>query len=443
METKTYKIVFSGDLAFDTDADEVSAALAEKCRYPQPVIDKILNSKKITIKKGLSSEDALRYKSFFDRLGLMCDMVSEQEVQQIPPLLQQETVAKPQAAGRTCPKCGASGQLEGTCLNCGIIFERFENVRTRNYEYDMSPQDIIEPTITGDPLWQRLVQHPGIQTLIMLAVIFLIRGPLHNLYLLAIAMGSVGVIAYFLFQASETGDSALDLCSSHIALWPQKLERDETISRDRSLWPIIPTYSQIILFYLFLLFLPGKLATLSFFPAEKSTLVTIINFFLAPLIHTDNQHLWPNMTILWLLISHMEQCSTRQKLSYLCAATLLPQGLYTLLTLSLGQTPHVVGSSALIASLLGTIIAVQPRAFITGSLPLISPLSALTRISVKVEIQPLVLTGLFFLFAVGGNLPQVKISDSQDLLYPLSGLVCGLVAGYLHVLRSKKTKQKK
>ena len=51
METKTYKIVFSGELAFDTDADEVSAALAEKCGYPQQVIDKILHSKKITIKK--------------------------------------------------------------------------------------------------------------------------------------------------------------------------------------------------------------------------------------------------------------------------------------------------------------------------------------------------------------------------------------------------------
>ena len=437
METKTYKIVFSGDLAFDTDADEVSAALAEKCHYPQPVIDKILGSKKITIKKGLSAEDARRYKNFFDHLGLMCDMISEQERQQVPELLKEAPVKEKKAAGRCCPKCGSPGQTGDTCLACGIIFKRFEQVRNRGYEDTAPFEQIAEPTILIEPLWQRLLKHPIIQVLLILLVILLFRGPLHTFYFLAIAMAGAGVIAYFLFQANETGDSALDLCSAYIALWPQKLDKGEKIAQDRCWSTAILTYLQMVIFYLVILFFPQSLPQLSFLPTTDSVPHLITSFLVAPLIHANSYHLWLNITFLWLLSCHIEKHLGRKKCLYLGAAALIPQAIYALAGLALGQVPHVIGSSALIACALGTFVALKPHDFVESSFPVVAPLLTRVRISIKVEINPIVMTGLFFLLAFGGTVLRSAPGSSQDLMYPVTGLICGLCFGSLSRLHNR------
>ncbi len=438
MTEKTFKIVFCGELAFDTDADEVSAALSEKCGYPQPVIDKILSSKKITIKKGLNIEQARRYKNFFDRLGLMCDMVSEQASQAVPPLLKKEPVKPPQPVGRNCPKCGAAGQTEQACSSCGIIFERFEKARNRQYEYDLPIIEPTAPVVLQEPLWQRILIRPEVQITLILAVIMLFRGPLHNFYLLAVAMTTVGIIAYGLFQANETGDSALDLCSLFIALWPNKMDPDERQPRDIPLYTILITSILIACYYLPVLFSVNVSQIVSFLPLEPTLLGSLVNFFLAPFLHTGSSHLWLNIIVLWLLSCHIEMSQGKRLLLFVGLATLGPQLIYTGLAVLLGARPHLVGTSALISCLSGFFIIVKSRSFIESSLPVIAPQSCLTKLSIKIEVQPLVLTACFFLISTGGHLAFDQATALHDQLYPLTGILCGFIAGYGYLLYQQK-----
>ena len=310
--------------------------------------------------------------------------------------------------------------------------------RSRHYEDDIPPLEARVTVTTQDPLWQRLLRQSGIQTLIIIATIMLFRGPLHNFYLLAIAMTSVAIIAYFLFQANETGDSALDLCSSFIAVWPQKCDKEEKELRDMPLLTSIISGGLIVLFYLLTIFMPGALIRFSFLPAEHSFLFSTINFFLAPLLHTDPSHLWINTVTFWLLSCHIEMHLGKKLLPYVAAAITLPQLIYAGVAMMLGYTPHVVGSSALIACLLGALTALKPRSFIESSLPIFGPLSQLTGLRVQIEVLPVVLTAIFFLIASGGNLSVNSLTACQDLLYPLTGLVCGFGAGYIYLFRTSK-----
>ncbi len=100
----SYQLVFSGDLAFDADEEQVRASLEQQCKFTPETVNRLFAGRRVILKKGLSEPKANQYKNFFDRLGLLCDVVPEQPAEPPQAQRQADTARCAKAEGTHLPE---------------------------------------------------------------------------------------------------------------------------------------------------------------------------------------------------------------------------------------------------------------------------------------------------------------------------------------------------
>ncbi|HHH39744.1 MAG TPA: hypothetical protein ENK50_09235 [Sedimenticola sp.] len=142
MET-LYKVVYAGELTHGMGKEEVVASLVRHFGLTEQKARLLLDAgRPVTLKRGLSGEQATQLRNVLERLGLNVRL--EEEVPEITgsglslaPIEGEETATgEERTAGSKprCPKCGSSRIQDGSCLECGIVIDKYLAHQARNQE---------------------------------------------------------------------------------------------------------------------------------------------------------------------------------------------------------------------------------------------------------------------------------------------------------------------
>ncbi len=432
MSDKTYKVVFSGNLALDTDEQEARINLEQKCRYQPAAIEKILSGRKVILKKGLDEIKANRYKNYFDQFGLLCDVIVEtspaarQQTQTIP---QAEPAHAPPPAGRSCPKCFSANQTEDTCQQCGVIFARYEAVKARRAATD-GPDQAKQEEATKTYFEVHPEQLFILKAFAVISLIILVQGLLSNLLPLFMLLFPVVFLLYIRLQATVTGQSATQLLSEHITFMPVMYAKEE---RQQQYIPLV-TYNlilaNILIFYLFELSVSPELISnnLIFLPYAPTPVNVPLSLFTSLFLHAGQGHLWGNMLFLWAVGTMVERrIGPRRLLAFYLISGIGGNLLYLLSCKLTGSPAHILGASGAIAGVMGIFAVRCYFKSMVFPLPILGIFSLILPVSLKIRLNSLVIIGLFFLADLSGGIEQVHGSSSSNVGHwaHIGGILCG------------------
>lgn len=431
MSEKHYKIVFSGDLAFDTDEVQARERLASRCKYKPEAIKKLLSGGKIVIKTGLDMSNANRYKKLFDEIGLLCDIVDEAP----PPPASEDLaetavlkIAKP--IGRTCPKCFSKQQTTDICQHCGVIFSRYDVVQARR---EAPNEDDLEEESSEDPYF---IQHPE-QLFIakafgVILLILLLNNLLHNLIPMFVLFFPIGFLIYIRLEAAANDESPTELLAQHITFMPVMYSKEE---RKQQYLPLV-TYSlilaNILIFYLFEMQVSPELISdyLIFLPLQPNLFSVPLSAVTSLFLHAGNGHLWGNMLFLWAVGTVVERRigSTRFTLFYI-ATGVTANLVFLLVSKIAGTPPHILGASGAIAGIMGLFAVRCYFKSMVFPLPILGIFSLFLPLSLKVRLNSLVIIGLFFLADLNGGVQQLTGESSSNIGHwaHIGGMLSGIL----------------
>lgn len=434
MGDKLYKVVFSGDLAFDTDEDEARKNLEQKCQYQPAAIEKLLSGGKVILKTGLDEAKANRYKHYFDQLGLLCDVLAEAP----PAEIQQTQTASLRVAtptGRTCPKCFTANQTEETCRQCGVIFARYAAVQSRRVGQDNmlppEPEEAANSYFDEHPEQLFILKAFGVITLILL-----LRGLFSDLLPLFVLLFPIGFLTYILLQAAATGQSGTQLLSEHITFMPVMYAREE---REQQYVPQM-TYglilANILIFYLFELSVTPELIFnyLIFLPHTPNLFNVPLSMITSLFLHAGAGHLWGNMLFLWAVGTVVERRIGPLRLfAFYLISGISGNLLYLLICKLIGSPAHILGASGAIAGVMGMFAVRCYFKSMVFPLPILGIFSLFLPVSLKVRLNSLVIIGLFFLADLSGGIEQVNGSSISNVGHwaHIGGILCGILLSLL------------
>jgi membrane associated rhomboid family serine protease/TolA-binding protein len=437
MTKQSYKIVFAGELAFDTDESEARSRLAKECKFSPEAIDKLFCGRQVILKNGLAAAVANRYKNRLDQLGILVSVVNEAPPpkSELQPLRQDtapETATEKQ--GRSCPKCGARNQTDKSCEQCGLIFARFEQAQTRRLNA-ATPDALLQPA-EETPEVNFFDQHPELLFILkafgVIALILLLQSVLRDFLLLFIVIFPIGFLAYIRLQAVATGESSTELLAQHITFMPVMYSKEE---RQQEYLPKI-TYglilANILVFYLFQLWVDPLLIinNLIFLPYEPNTFNVPISMLSSIFLHGSQGHLWGNMLFLWAVGTVVERRigSLRFGIFYLLSG--ITGNLVYLLICTISSTPpHILGASGAIAGVMGLFAIRCYFKSMTFPLPILGIFSLIFPVSLKVKLNSLVIIGLFFLADLSGGIEQIQGTSASNTGHwaHIGGMLCGIL----------------
>ena len=434
MDGKHYKVVFSGDLAFDTDEEQARERLTSQCKFRPETIDKLLAGGKVTLKTGQDETNANRYKNFFDQLGLLCDVVDERPPKPVETdLLGRSAQPLNKPTGRTCPKCAAANQTEDTCSECGVIFARYEAVQARREaEADLEPEpqeDIpgIEPYFSRHPEQLFIAQACGVILLILV-----LRNLLSDFIPAFIIMFPIGFLIYIRLQAMVNDESPTQLLAQHITFMPVMYSKEE---RKQQYIPQV-TYGLILvnllIFYLFQLQVKPELILnhLIFLPYQPGYLNVPLSAITSLFLHGGNGHLWGNMLFLWAVGTVVERRIGPIRFGLFYLASGISANLVYLLACKVAGIPaHILGASGAIAGIMGIFAVRCYFKSMVFPLPILGIFSLFLPVSLKVRLNSLVIIGLFFLADLNGGIEQLTGTSRSNIGHwaHIGGMLCGIL----------------
>ncbi len=444
MKNQRYRIVFSGDLALDTDENQVRKNLAEKCKFSPEAIENILNGRSPVLKKGLDEATAQRYKDYLDRLGLLCDLRAEdpptaitpQSLTEDPePLLTREEAA-PKPVGRQCPKCFTATQTGESCSRCGLLFARFDEIQKRRAE---QPEPLPQPEENDSHFAKHPEQLFILKAFGVILTILLLQSLLGGLLFIIFLLFPVVFLAYIRLQASVNNQSATELLAEHITFMPVMYSKEER-AQEHVPWV---TYSlilvNILVFYLFELHVDPALIfnQLVFLPYQPNLLNVPFSAFSSLFIHGSHAHLWGNMLFLWAVGTVVERRIGQLRFSLFYLAAGLASNVTFLLACVIAGTPvHILGASGAIAGVMGLFAVRCYFKSMVFPLPILGIFSLILPISLKVRLNSLVIIGLFFLADLNGGIQQLTGNNSSNVGHwaHIGGMICGIILGLVFKL---------
>ena len=143
----TCKVIFSGELQQGFEPEKIIVAFSETFSVSRQKAEKLIKSgKDVVLKGGLNQERAEKYKKVLEKLGMVVRIEGKAPVNStlglaLEPIksdedeqtLVMETL--PQEGGiEKCPKCGSTHMANGSCLDCGVVAEKFLTFQARKQE---------------------------------------------------------------------------------------------------------------------------------------------------------------------------------------------------------------------------------------------------------------------------------------------------------------------
>lgn len=434
MAAQLYRVVFSGDLALDTDEEQVRENLATQCKYGPESIENILAGDAPVLKKRLSQTEAQRYKDFFDRIGLLCDVRAETppappNPPNTTPAPETQQLMPAAPAGRICPKCFAKEQSGDSCQRCGLLFARFAEIQARRAE---NPQLQPAPPAAEETYFR---QHPEqlfiLKAFALILAILLLRGLLGGLLNFIFLVFPIGFLVYIRMQAAATDESPTQLLAQHITLMPVMYSKEERAQQylPRVTYGLILT--NILIFYLFEMQINPQLIFdhLVFLPYRPNLLNVPLSLFSSLFLHGSNAHLWGNMLFLWAVGTVVERRIGARRFSlFYLAAGIAANITYLLACAVSGNPAHILGASGAIAGVMGIFAVRCYFKSMVFPLPILGIFSLILPLSLKVRLNSLVIIGLFFLADLNGGVQQLAGTSSSNIGHwaHIGGMVCGI-----------------
>ncbi len=440
-----YRVVFSGDLALDSDEDQVRQNLAEKCKFSPEAIDRILSGQSPVLKKGLDYPTAQRYKDFLDRLGLLCDLTGEEPprpaldlLEEPAPLMTREEAkaeAAPQPIGRSCPKCQEPQQVTDSCSKCGLLFSRFDEIQKRRAKAPAPPPP--------EPEAGYFDQHPEqffiLKAFGLILAILLLKQILDGLLILIFLVFPIGFLAYIRLQASVSGRSATEILAENITFMPVMYSKEDRVQ------DYVPrvTYSliliNILIFYLFELQVDPELIfnNLIFLPYQPNPVNVPLSAFTSLFLHGSHAHLWGNMLFLWAVGTVVERRIGQLRFGLFYLVSGIASICVFLLACMIAGTPaHILGASGAIAGVMGLFAVRCYFKSMVFPLPILGIFSLILPISLKIRLNSLVIIGLFFLADLSGGVQQLAGNSDSNIGHwaHLGGMACGILLATLFKL---------
>lgn len=154
----TCKVIFSGDLQQGFTPDKVIESFSEKFSISRGRAEKLINSgKDVVLKGGLDQERAEKYKKVLEKIGLVVRIegkapeISASGLVLEPMESEEDEVTLVMESPRTgaaidkCPKCGSPNIAEGSCMDCGVVVEKYLAIKARMQDEEDQDEWHAEP----------------------------------------------------------------------------------------------------------------------------------------------------------------------------------------------------------------------------------------------------------------------------------------------------------
>ena len=128
MAGQLYRVVFEGEILEGSQVQEVKRALAKLYNKTEDQVEHYFSGKRLTVKKDVDYETAMKYVKAFERAGAVCRVEGlEPHVSLEQPLVLEKETEQPsqQDDAMVCPKCQFEQAHAEECVRCGIIISKY------------------------------------------------------------------------------------------------------------------------------------------------------------------------------------------------------------------------------------------------------------------------------------------------------------------------------
>jgi uncharacterized membrane protein len=145
----TCKVVFSGELQQGFEPEKIIEGFSDTFSVSREKAEKLIKSSKdVVLKGGLNQERAEKYKKVLERLGMVVRIEGKPPEPSSPgpalePMKDEEDektlvmeAVSQEGAIESCPKCGSTHMANGSCLDCGVVAEKFLAIQARRKEQE-------------------------------------------------------------------------------------------------------------------------------------------------------------------------------------------------------------------------------------------------------------------------------------------------------------------
>jgi uncharacterized membrane protein/ribosomal protein L32 len=154
----TCKVIFSGELQQGFEPEKIIDAFSDTFSVSRVKAEKLIKSgKDVVLKGGLNRERAEKYKKVLERLGMVVRIEAKAPDPATPGLTlepiegdeDEKTLVmentSPAGEIEKCPKCGSTHMANGSCLDCGVVAEKFLAIQSRKQEEEDEQEWHAEP----------------------------------------------------------------------------------------------------------------------------------------------------------------------------------------------------------------------------------------------------------------------------------------------------------
>ncbi|MGE4544648.1 MAG: rhomboid family intramembrane serine protease [Pedobacter sp.] len=451
MEEKTYRIVFSGDIAYGFNRAETRANLKRLCKYDDRTLDHLFSGTPAILKNNLSHESAQRYKAALDQTGAVC-VIEDISIATIEP----EDETSPDVLA--CPKCGQQQPTGLTCMHCGIVFAKFHQAQERKAAIERGeipcPSSSAAETESGfmERMGAYFTSHQEqafiLKAFVVIGCIIFITKYLSGLLALFILLFPVLFLIYVRMEAAATDRPPTEVLAQHITFMPVMYTEGERQKEGVAKITYSLIFINVLIFYGFELNVNEDfiLNNLLFLPHAPNLVNVPLSLFTSMFLHAGGMHLWGNMLFLWAIGTVVEKRIGGKKfLAFYLVAGIAASLLSATVYWAFFHTPvHGLGASGAISGVMGLFAVRCYFKSMVFPLPILGIFSLILPISLKIRLNSLVIIGLFFLADLSGGIGQVTGTDTSNIGHwaHIGGMVCGILLGMLFKLGEEAVEER-